>query len=309
MFMQLRVLSAEERASLPLSTGSGCEVVWKGSCAVIYRVRVSAGTSWARIFPEWLGADVAVKEYDDQVSKLEISAAEVLVASTFQHENIVRPFAVSLSGPQSLLAFFPYYNQGSLESVLQNRQLKILSGALYEPLSRYRLLVRACLGLLRGIEHIHTLGFVHNALNPKNLLVNFDESSQVVTIAVNDFGKATRLVDERRHLCFRMMKDRNEFLRSNPFAPVEFGDGSTFSIATDMFSVGCLLEEILGLQLYVNKKDHCTFGDRLSESDDWEAVIDLIKRAQKRDQRLRPHSAQIIEQFERLLTFLEKDLA
>ncbi|GAQ91628.1 hypothetical protein KFL_008210060 [Klebsormidium nitens] len=64
---------------------------------------------------EWLGADVAVKENDDQVSKLEISAAEVLVASTFQHENIVRPFAVSLSGPRSLLAFFHYYNQGSLE--------------------------------------------------------------------------------------------------------------------------------------------------------------------------------------------------
>ena len=155
-------------------------------------VSVQNGSPWAQLFPDRVGTKITVKEYFRGTSP-----SEALFASTFTHENIVKAFAVSVVGSAAPLGLYENYNLGSLKDVLLKRNRNELDDDLFPHLRKFGLLIRACLELLKGIEHIHATGIVHNNLTPASLLVNFD--GKRLKIGITNFGKATRLVEGRAH--------------------------------------------------------------------------------------------------------------
>lgn len=88
--------------------------------------------------------------------------------------------------------------------------------------------------VVRGLDQVHQAGLLHRDVKPSNILV--DETG---TVKVLDFGLAGSLDLDGRH-------SRNDMLAGTPqYVAPELGDGSPLSPATDWYSVGVLLYEML----------------------------------------------------------------
>jgi serine/threonine protein kinase len=289
------MLTIEEREMLQLPDLA--DAVGSGSYGTVYKVLVDGGSSWARVFPDRVGTTVAVKEYRPKglgtAYTVENVSYEVILASAFSHNNVVKPFAVCISGPALPLAFFPYFNQGSLGSVLRKRDDRSLKKPLAKLMWTARVLVGACLDLLRAIQHVHGKGIVHNDLTPNNILVHFNERELSIKLVVHDFGLASRLVDRRSHRSFKSVKEEEQYAKRYRYVARELILGSCFSKASDMYAVGLMLEDILGL-------DRASVRKELSESRDWsEVLLSLASLAEKVPSK-RPTCDQVLHAFETL---------
>jgi serine/threonine protein kinase len=198
-------------------------IVGDESSAIIYFVLVQPKIPWARLFSDRVGTLIAVKEYrsDLAYSVLGKYSSEVLPAASFLHENVVRAFAVLVTGSCSLVASFPYYNQGSLEMVIRKRKSLELDKPLAEffcATTSFPERINAVLGLLNDVRHIHSKGIVHNNLTLRNILVNFEIEKLALTVSVHDFGTATKLVKNETHISFQSSEEerssgRKTFIR------------------------------------------------------------------------------------------------
>ena len=89
--------------------------------------------------------------------------------------------------------------------------------------------------LLRGLKYIHSARIVHRDLKPRNLLVNSN-----CDLKICDFGLARPL--------FKNMKANvlTEYVATRWYRAPEILLGSTkYSKAVDMWSVGCILGELI----------------------------------------------------------------
>jgi serine/threonine protein kinase len=210
---------------------------------------------------------------------------------------VVRAFAVSITGSRSLVAFFPYYNQGSLGMVLRKQKYLELD----EPLAKFFCAptsfpqhINAVLGLLAGVRHIHSRGIVHNDLTPRNILVNFEAEKLALTVAIHDFGTASKLVENETHISFPTKEEEMEFWEENVYTADELIKGGRFTKRSDMYAVGLLIEDILGLR---SRK----LRERLSKGPEWKNVLALLNGLKSGYPSRRPHSAKAIRTFETLL--------
>lgn len=276
--------------------------VGRGSYGVIFRVEVIAGSTWARVFPDHIGSIIAVKEYQASdrpfpgtctVRTVQNVTYEFLLASLFDHENVVRPFAVSIIGPDDPLAFFPYYSEGSLRRVLKKRRERSLKEPLSTVLRVPEVLAEACLGLLRGIQHVHSKGIVHCDLTDNNILVRLDEKGSAIVLAVHDFGIASRLVDNRTHRRFKTIKEEEQYAATRPHVARELVIGAPFSKESDMYAIGILLRDFLNLENGVRR-------EQLTRERDWEEAVTLVERLTEKLASWRPKCEKVIEAFEKL---------
>ncbi|GAQ83660.1 hypothetical protein KFL_001560290 [Klebsormidium nitens] len=142
----LRMLTVEEREMLQMPDAA--DAVGSGSYGTVYEVLIEGGSSWASVFPDRVGTRVAVKEYRGRgltyhhstVYTVQNLSYEVILASAFSHDNVVKPFAVCIGGSGLPLAFFPYFNQGSLGSVLQKRDDRSLEKPLAKIMRKAKVL-------------------------------------------------------------------------------------------------------------------------------------------------------------------------
>jgi serine/threonine protein kinase len=210
---------------------------------------------------------------------------------------VVTPFAVSINGQGSPLAFFPYFNQGSLGSFLRTRRqgkLEIAPAALAK---KDRTIVQASLDILRGINHVHIRETVHNDPGPLNVLVRFDEKKGELHVAINNFGLASRLIDNKRHRFFKTLKEEREYGLRHRYTAPELILGGAYSVESNMYAVGLLLTELIGLE-----KD--SLRKKLSEYEEWNEAIKLVHYLHNRDARTRANCVELIGAFERLLCSL-----
>jgi serine/threonine protein kinase len=248
--LSLTMLSEGDRQGLPALTNDNC--IGEGGFGSAHLVRVEGG-KWASLFPEHFGKEIVVKRYSplgpfSRQSRSVCTTSlliEFTIASFVAHENVVVPLAASIMGADRPIAFFPYYNLGSLYDVLQapsKRDGSFIASLLEESSSACKIAV----DIVRGIAHIHSLGILHNDLHQRNILVHLG-GTRGIKAGNHDFGLASRVADRKAHRVIDSGRERERHLRLYKQVAPELVLGAYFSRESDMFAVGIWLQKILRL--------------------------------------------------------------
>jgi len=167
---------------------------------------------------------VAVKSFEKSRREKVLTEAEIL--SKLSHPNVLG-FVNWYETRNHLWAIFEYCAGGDLlrllkqDGSLPEDQVRVFGGDI-------------CAGLL----HVHSRGIVYADLKPANIL--FDENE---TLKLCDFGQAQRVEAIERALA----EGRQPPRKGSPqyMAPELFLEGGIHSFASDLWSLGCVLFELL----------------------------------------------------------------
>ncbi|CAH8496326.1 unnamed protein product [Heterobilharzia americana] len=155
---------------------------------------------------------------------------ELKVLFSMRHENIVRLIDVVK------VTSFSAFNEISILCEYMDTDLhKIIASSQYLSLEHTKLFVYQ---ILRGLKYLHSAGVIHRDLKPGNLLVNAD-----CLLKICDFGLARSVpsVDTEVSCNPLTLEVVTQFYR-----PPELLLGSSFyTSAVDLWSVGCILGELL----------------------------------------------------------------
>ncbi|MFN7147051.1 MAG: serine/threonine-protein kinase, partial [Myxococcota bacterium] len=202
------------------------ERLGEGGTAVVWRVRhVHLGTEHALKVMTLLGAQAGPR-----------LLLEGRVQAGLRHPNIVAVTDVlEIDGAYGLL--MEYVPPPSLGTWLQRHGPPPVDVA--EALFR---------GIVEGVRHAHVHGLVHRDLKPANVLLARDPARPEGFVPkVADFGLA-RLLDPwldgeegQRHTRSGLAMGTPQYM-----APEQFRDAKSVDRRADLFSLGCILHELLG---------------------------------------------------------------
>lgn len=97
--------------------------------------------------------------------------------------------------------------------------------------------------IIRGVKFIHSAGVIHRDLKPSNILVNND-----CDIKICDFG-LSRINSESNLNKFENLSNLTEYVTTRYYrAPEIMITQSQYTTAVDLWSIGCILAEILILK-------------------------------------------------------------
>jgi serine/threonine protein kinase len=125
------------------------------------------------------------------------------------HENICRLY--SLSGPNW---FILDYHEFDLESITQQMQLS------------KKQVVDFMVGMLSGIDVVHSAGYVHRDLKPDNILISRNGEAKIT-----DFGLATPIVGDKDDIGFTLWYKPPELLE---YRVDDYGGEA------DIYSLACI---------------------------------------------------------------------
>jgi serine/threonine protein kinase len=160
---------------------------------------------------------------------------EARLAMGLKHPNVVRTFQVGEAGGIHYLVMECLEGE-TLDEVLNRR------GRL-PPAEGVRLIYQA----LQGLQHLHEQGRVHGGLKPASLMLvppfrpAVPDTTLQATVKLLDAGLARVLLDE--------WEERSEGQAAPDAAyraPELAGDGRAGDIRADIFSLGCILYQVLG---------------------------------------------------------------
>lgn len=192
---------------------------------------------------------VAVKHVRQAARHGKSMIREIRLLARLRHENLLHLIdfpAVPSPDFEDIFLVLPYM-AADLHKIIQSKQ----------ELSEKHVQV-IMVQLLRALEYIHTAGVAHRDLKPANILI-----SQDVKVKICDFGLARGGLgldgDEQEE----QLGVLTEYVITRWYrAPEVMLLPRQYSFAVDLWSVGCILAEIVGRKALFPGKDH----------------IDMIKR-------------------------------
>lgn len=196
-------------------------VLGEGGMAAVYRVRHRT-----------LGTEHALKV----LTSVGVAARERLLLegraqAQLRHPNLVAVTDVlDVNGAPGLL--MEYVPAPTL-------QMLLLRGAL--PLPEALRLFRA---MVAGVRHAHAAGFVHRDLKPSNVLLSRDEEGRWVP-RVADFGIAKSLDEAPEARSAGLTRTGMAMGTPRYMAPEQFRDARAVDRRADVYSLGCILLELL----------------------------------------------------------------
>jgi hypothetical protein len=194
------------------------ELLGEGGTAMVYRVRhVHLGTDHALKVMTLIGAQAAPR-----------LLLEGRVQAALRHPNIVAVTDVlEIDGSFGLL--MEYVPPPSLSAWIARSPPSVETA---EALFR---------GVVAGVRHAHAHGLVHRDLKPANVLLARGEGGVDLIPKVADFGLARLLDDEgHRHTRTGLAMGTPQYM-----APEQFRDAKGVDRRADLFSLGCILHELL----------------------------------------------------------------
>ncbi|MDP2315695.1 MAG: serine/threonine-protein kinase, partial [Pseudomonadota bacterium] len=197
------------------------ELIGEGGTAAVYRVRhVHLGTDHALKVMTLLGAQAGPR-----------LLLEGRVQAGLRHPNIVAVTDVlELDGTFGLL--MEYVPPPSLSVWIPQQAPRVdLAEALFR-------------GIVDGVRHAHHHGLVHRDLKPANVLLARGDATITaggLVPKVADFGLARLLdADGHRHTRSGLAMGTPQYM-----APEQFRDAKGVDRRADLFSLGCILHELL----------------------------------------------------------------
>jgi serine/threonine protein kinase len=180
----------------------------------------------------------------------ELAALKILSSPNDQHENITPLVSVMTSShPSSFyeneISFvFPYCPM-DLHQIIQAHRFHKESKQIHLDFS----VIRTILGdILRGLEHIHSLGIIHGDMKPGNILLDCNGIFQLADFGLaqlTEYKSTTQHSD--RHIQ-HLQQQQPQGLCTLPYRPPEILFGSVHhlhSTSIDMWGVGLILCEML----------------------------------------------------------------
>ena len=154
------------------------------------------------------------------------------IQKKFRHPNLVRAHKVVDGGSGRLYLMMEYVNGCSLRTYLDEH------GHLPTNMA-----IRITQDVLAGLSavHQHRMGIVHRNIKPSNILLTGKGRAKLT-----DFGLAQIMQERKRTLLRRRHHPGSAFYMS----PEQRGAAGYLTPASDLFSVGCVLFEMLTGQSY-----------------------------------------------------------
>ncbi len=194
-------------------------VLGQGGMAVVYKVKHKRLGSWHALKLLTMSSN----------SIRERLVQEGRVQATLAHPNIVAVTDIlDIDGAPGLV--MEYIAGSSLDTVLEERKLSLEEA---EKLFR---------GIVAGVGHAHSLGVVHRDLKPANVMLYVGGGITIPKVA--DFGLAKALADDSGG---GMGQTRSGVAMGTPayMAPEQIRDAKNVDGRADIFSLGCILYELI----------------------------------------------------------------
>ncbi len=169
---------------------------------------------------------------------------EARLALRLKHPNVVRAFQIGHDNAHYLV--MEYLQGETLDEVLQRRKR-------LPPNEAVRIIYQALLGL----QHIHEQSMVHRDLKPANLMVvappgrtpggNDGDTTLHSTVKILDIGLGREIFDDSEGAGGELQLTGEGVLLGTPdyLAPEQARDPSGIDIRADIYSLGCVLYQLL----------------------------------------------------------------
>ncbi len=162
-----------------------------------------------------------------------------------KHPNVVRAFQVGqaeqLSGEVLHYLVMEYLEGETLDEVIKRR-------GRMAPAEAVRLIYQA----LQGLQHIHAHGLVHRDIKPANLMLvgSSGDSTQRATLKILDLGLGRAMFDAALSELDDGLTGEGVLLGTPDYmAPEQARDARGIDIRADVYSLGCVLYQLLAGQL------------------------------------------------------------
>ncbi|XP_076440851.1 dual specificity testis-specific protein kinase 2-like [Babylonia areolata] len=221
---------------------------------------------------------------------------EVQLLNRLQHSNILRFMGVCVHEGQ-LHALTEFIPNGSLEQLLGMEEEEL-------PWTQR---IHLTLGLSRGLDYLHSRGFLHRDLTSKNILVKREEHG-VYQAVLADFGLATKIPDP-------LSREKLPTVGSPYWMAPEVLNGRFYNERADLFSVGIIMCEITARitadpdvmpRMENFGVDYVALSEMISY-----CPLDYLQLAFKCcqvDPAKRPQAVEIIEWLEKIFKNLQNDI-
>ena len=217
-----------------------------GEYGTVYKASLE-GTCWPA---SYLGREVVVKVFKaDSVGgrgsrTLSAQILNEVVLGCNKHRSLVQCLGFTQSPP--FWALFEECNRGSLEDALRAPSMQGGAPRLIDVVREQGLSL--VVDLVDGMAHLHEKGLLHCDLHGGNVLLH--EVCGKLSIRIADFGQSSRILDRKYAEPVRF-RDRDRFSERYPqVAPESVAGvqhGELYTTATDMWSVGYVVQQVLGL--------------------------------------------------------------
>lgn len=200
------------------------------------------GPGWP---PALLGVDLVAKVFKDDVERVRMRAAtraqiyEEFMVGALQHPSLVTCLAFTRMSP--FVALFERCNMGSLQDALRDTRGSE-GGALADRIRQNSVIL--IVQLLEGVSFLHKNHITHNDLHTGNVLLH--KTADKLELRVADFGYWSN-AREGRFAEVVPIRKREVFTARHPHVAPELLSGGQYSKASDIWAVGFVMKELLGL--------------------------------------------------------------
>ena len=195
--------------------------IYEGAYCNVYRVR-------HRVLQRDLVLKLQQAVVPDEIPDSMVLEAQL--QARIAHRNVLAVFD-AFEVDQRVAIVLEYVRTQSLADLLENRTLPLRAG------------VGLFKGIVRGVRALHVHNIVHRDLKPENILLAKEEGRVVPKVA--DFGMAKLLEPGRAPEAQHLSRSFSFLGTPEYMAPEQAKDPGSVDTRADLFSLGCLLYELV----------------------------------------------------------------
>ena len=205
--------------------------------------------------------EISIKNEKNEIINIIEKEAEIL--SKFNHDNIVKYYGSSKT-KEYFYILMEYCDSNDLRYFIKEQKDK---SQLIEENNLYNIIMQICL----GIKEIHDKNIIHRDLKPENIFLN-----KKYEVKIGDFGISKEFFSYKQ---YTVTQNKQGTLH---YAPPEILTGGKYNKKADIWSLGCIIYELLTLRIYYkdNIYDDIAKIDNTIYNDKWQRLIDSLLEKQ-----------------------------